>query len=157
MVSLIVVQVCQIKMMYLLQLTGIHTSCVQLNKIRRPDPSYSANVALKINLKLGGTNQCVSSIDLGFLKHGKTMLVGIDVTHPASDSIRGTPSIAGVVASIDAKFSQWPGNICCQESKKEMVSSLDIMIKERLEYWALKNPGATLENIVIYRDGKYNH
>lgn len=82
------------------------------------------------------------------------MLVDIDVTHPAPGSMVGTPSIAGVAASIDAKFGQWPGNICCQESKKEMVSSLDIMMKERLEYWASKNPGATLENIVVYRDGK---
>lgn len=128
-----------------------------MNQLRRQDPNYSANVALKVNLKLGGTNQCVSPSDLGFLRHGKTMLVGIDVTHPAPDSIRGTPSIAGVVASIDANFSQWPGNICCQESKKEMVSSLDSMMKERLEYWASKNPGTTLENIVVYRDGKYNH
>lgn len=127
-----------------------------MDKLRKQDPSYFANVALKVNLKLGGTNQCISSGDLGFLRHGKTMLVGIDVTHPAPGSMKGTPSIAGVVASIDATFGQWPGNICCQESKKEMVSNLDVMMEERLEYWVSKNPGQLLEYIVVYRDGKYN-
>ena len=121
------------------------------------DPNYSANVALKINLKLGGINQCISPTDLGFLKDGKTMLVGMDVTHPAPGTTTGTPSIAGVVASIDAAFGQWPGSISCQESKKEIVSNLDTMIEERLECWISKNPGKKLENILIYRDGKYHN
>ena len=83
------------------------------------------------------------------------MLVGIDVTHPAPGTTKGTPSIAGVVASIDTAFGQWPGSISCQESKKEIVSDLDTMIEERLEYWISKNPGKMLENILVYRDGKY--
>lgn len=128
-----------------------------MDKLRKQDPNYSANVALKLNLKLGGANQSISANDLGFLRHGKTMLVGIDVTHPAPGTMRGTPSIAGVVASIDAYFGQWPGNICCQESKKEMVSKLDVMMEERIEYWVSKNPGQKLDNIVVYRDGKYKH
>lgn len=124
-----------------------------MERLRRQDASYSANVALKLNLKLGGTNQAISSNDLGFLRHGNSILVGIDVTHPAPGTMRGIPSIAGVVASIDPNFAQWPGNICCQESKKEMVSNLDSMMEERLEYWVSKNPEKKLENIVIYRDG----
>lgn len=128
-----------------------------MNQLQKQDSNYSANVTLKLNLKLGGMNHFISPSDLGFLRHGKTMLVGIDVTHPAPGSMKGTPSIAGVVASIDANLSQWPGNICCQESKKEMVSTLDIMMKERLEYWVSKNPGSKLENIVVYRDGKYKY
>ena len=128
-----------------------------MERLRRQDASYSANVALKLNLKLGGTNQVISSNDLGFLRHGNSILVGIDVTHPAPGTMRGIPSIAGVVASIEPNFAQWPGNICCQESKKEMVSNLDSMMEERLEYWVSKNPEKKLENIVIYRDGKYDH
>lgn len=127
-----------------------------MNKLRKQDSSYSANVALKVNLKLGGTNQCISPSDLGFLRHGKTMLVGIDVTHPAPGTTKGAPSIAGVVANVDANFGQWPGDISCQEGKKEMVSNLDDMMEERLKCWISKNPGQRLENIVVYRDGKYN-
>ena len=125
-----------------------------MNKLQKHDPSYSANVALKVNLKFGGTNQSISQNDLGFLRQ-RTMLVGIDVTHPAPGAMRGTPSIAGVVASMDANFSQWPGDIRCQESKQEMVSNLDNMMEERLEYWVSKNPGQKLDNVMVYRDGKY--
>lgn len=113
----------------------------------------SANIALKVNLKSGGANHSLSPGDLGFLEHGKTMLVGIDVTHP-TNNLKGTPSIAGVVASIDDKFNQFPGNIRCQKSWKEMVTDLDVMMEERLELWVSKNINRKLENIVVYRDGK---
>ena len=112
-----------------------------------------ANIALKVNLKSGGTNHVLARGDLGFLEQGKTMLVGIDVTHPAG-SMKGTPSIAGVVASIDANFNQFPGSIRCQESRKEMVSELDAMMEERLKLWISNNINQKLENIVVYRDGK---
>ncbi len=125
-----------------------------MDKIRRQDLSYSANVAVKVNLKLGGSNQYISPADLGFLGRGTTMLVGIDVTHPAPGTVKGIPSIAGVVSNIDANFSQWPGSICCQETKKEMVSKLDVLMEERLTSWISHNPGRVLENIVVYRDGK---
>lgn len=113
----------------------------------------SANIALKVNLKSGGANHSLSPGDLGFLEHGKTMLVGIDVTHPTGN-LKGTPSIAGVVASIDAKFSQFPGSIRCQKSRQEIVADLDVMMEERLELWDSKNIDRKLETIVVYRDGK---
>ena len=83
------------------------------------------------------------------------MVVGIDVTHPAPGAMRGCPSIAGVVASSGPDLSQWPGDICCQESKKEMVTNLDRMMEERIRYWMAKNPGKKLQNIIVYRDGRY--
>ena len=121
--------------------------------LNRFDTMTSAGVAQKVNLKSGGTNHLLSPGDLGFLEQGKTMLVGIDVTHP-SGSMIGTPSIAGVVASIDANFSQFPGRIRCQQSRKEMVSDLDKMIEESLELWISHNINQKLENVVVYRDGK---
>lgn len=124
-----------------------------MDRFSKLDMMNSANIALKVNLKSGGTNQTLSHGDLGFLEQGKTMLVGIDVTHP-SGSMRGAPSIAGVVASIDSDFSQFPGSIRCQQSRKEMVSELDIMMEERLQLWMAKNVNQNLENIVVYRDGK---
>lgn len=124
-----------------------------MDKFRKADPMTFANIALKVNLKSGGTNHILARGDLGFLEQGKTMLVGIDVTHPSS-SMKGAPSIAGVVASIDAKFNQFPGSIRCQESRKEMVSELDAMMVERLKLWISNNSDQKLENIIVYRDGK---
>ena len=81
------------------------------------------------------------------------MVVGIDVTHPSPGSMVGTPSIAGVVASVDDKFAQWPASIRCQESRKEMVEDLDIMMKDRIHLWSASNNGRLPDKILIYRDG----
>jgi len=70
---------------------------------------YLANLALEWNLKCGGVNQEIPSNKTGILLSLKTMVVGVDVTHPSPGSREGTPSIAGVVASIDemaCRFSQ---------------------------------------------------
>jgi len=57
---------------------------------------------------------------MGWFKKEPTMLVGIDVTHPGPGSIKGTPSIAAVVASVDSSFAQFPASMELQESKKEV-------------------------------------
>ncbi|KAK7727387.1 hypothetical protein SLS63_007210 [Diaporthe eres] len=75
---------------------GLHTSCVLESKFRkkkgeepRPlDDSYFANVALKINLKLGGINHTLRP-PLGLSKESTaSMVVGYDVTHPTEDEER---------------------------------------------------------------------
>ena len=123
--------------------------------MRKENVNISANVALKVNLKLGGTNQRLNPADLGFLRHGNTIVVGLDVTHPRPGSVKGTPSIAGIVASVDSGFTQWPGNIRAQTSKQEMISNLDVLMEERLRLWISTNPNHRLENIMVYRDGRY--
>ena len=55
------------------------------------------------------------------LRQDSTMLVGIDVTHPGPGSVRGTPSIAAVVASVDGYYAQYPASMEIQESKKEVL------------------------------------
>lgn len=129
---------------------GIHSVCVLAANLSK-GLQYYANVALKFNLKCGGVNQLLPK-QLGFLNDGKTMVVGIDVTHPAPKSMEGTPSIAAVVASIDSDYGQWPGSIRCQGSKVEMVSTLNFMMQERLKLWIKKNNRGP-EKILIYRDG----
>jgi hypothetical protein len=60
-----------------------------------------------------------------WLTKKKTMLVGIDVTHPSPLSRKGTPSIAAVVASVDANFVQFPASLRIQQSKKEVSTLSD--------------------------------
>ena len=48
------------------------------------------------------------------------MLVGIDVTHPGVGSVKGTPSIAAVVASCDNDYAQYPASMEMQEPRKEV-------------------------------------
>jgi eukaryotic translation initiation factor 2C len=96
--------------------------CVQAAKIRRErgQIQYFANVALKVNMKLGGVNHAVDEASIGKLRQPPTMLVGMDVTHPGPSTVRGTPSIAAVVASADLRFSQYPASMRIQETKKEV-------------------------------------
>ena len=133
---------------------GIHTVCVVLEKLVKANETYFANVALKFNLKLGGINQIVDSTQLGIISEDKTMVVGIDVTHPSPASAKTAPSVAGMVASVDRWLGQWPATLRIQERSKEMVSELDSMLKSRLNCWmTLGNHKALPENLLIYRDG----
>ncbi|KAI0967292.1 ribonuclease H-like domain-containing protein [Xylaria arbuscula] len=136
---------------------GIQTICSVGSKIanERGQDQYFRNEALKVNLKLGGTNQLVEPERLGLIADGKTMVVGIDVTHPSPSSSDAAPSIGAMVASIDSKLSQWPGILNKQEKRRqEMVSDLITMLKSRLQLWRNKGKHpAYPENILIYRDG----
>jgi len=61
---------------------GVPSQCVQLEKIYRTNTQYCASVALKINLKLGGTNQSLKETEIPQLTKEPVMLLGADVTHP---------------------------------------------------------------------------
>lgn len=132
---------------------GIHTICVVGSKFAKDNNAqYFANVALKFNLKLGGVNQSLNSSQLGVLGEGKTMVVGLDVTHPSPGSAKSAPSIAGIVATVDKALGQWPANLQIQTSRQEMVDNLDEMFASRLRLWQAKSKDLP-ENILIYRDG----
>lgn len=81
---------------------GIHTVCVlgEGKKFYKDSAGqYFTNVALKINLKLGGINHVLR--DQPEL-YESTMVIGIDVTHPSPGPTKRTaPSVAAMVASID--------------------------------------------------------
>ena len=133
---------------------GLLNVCAIGSKLAKPNnDQYFANVALKFNLKLGGRNQFLDSIKLGIIAEGKTMVVGIDVTHPSPSSASNAPSVAGIVASVDQWLGQWPADLQIQAARQEMVSGLDGLLKSRLRLWAKKNKGIYPENILIYRDG----
>jgi eukaryotic translation initiation factor 2C len=133
---------------------GLRNVCVVGSKFAKDrNDQYFANVALKFNLKLGGRNQILDTNKLGIISEGKTMVVGIDVTHPSPGSASNAPSVAGIVASIDQWLAQWPADLQIQTARQEMVVGLDEMLKSRLRLWAKNNKGAYPENILIYRDG----
>lgn len=135
---------------------GIHTICVLETKFtgERGQDQYFANVALKFNLKLGGNNQMVDPSRLSFINEDKTMIVGIDVTHPSPGSSDKAPSVAGMVSSIDKHLGQWPGILNVQKARQEMVADLQDMLKTHLGNWRTLGRHAHLpENILVYRDG----
>ena len=115
---------------------GIGTVCAQIAKIKNLTRSretsvenrglftFLSNLAMKVNIKLGGTNHIVplGRFTTLLMEKGQPqmMIVGADVTHPASHSTPGTPSIAAVVASVDPNFTRYPGSMRLQTSKQEV-------------------------------------
>jgi len=113
---------------------------------------YLSNIALKLNTKLGGVNHLLDDASMQWLRKKKTMMVGIDVTHPSPLSKEGSPSIAAVVANVDDTFAQFPAALRIQKSKQEMVTDLTAMLTERLLLFEKKSR-ALPERIFVYRDG----
>ncbi|THG98010.1 hypothetical protein EW026_g4095 [Hermanssonia centrifuga] len=139
---------------------GIHTVCMFVKTARelKGRQRYFANVALKLNSKLGGINHSLDPQSMRWLTEKKTMTVGIDVTHPSSMSMKGMPSIAAVVANADDKFAQFPASLRLQTNRnvmkdgEEMVQDLTSMLVERLTLYK-KNVGALPKRVIVYRDG----
>ncbi|KAG8775710.1 hypothetical protein FRC12_001319 [Ceratobasidium sp. 428] len=130
------------------------TVCVQASKFGKGQVQYNANIALKFNAKLGGVNHMINPQDqvMAWIRAEPTMLVGSDVTHPSPGSMRGTPSIAAVVGSIDNMFGQFPASLRLQESKKEMITDMTDMMVERLTAFKTKN-NILPSRILFFRDG----
>nr|OQO17912.1 hypothetical protein B0A51_15797 [Rachicladosporium sp. CCFEE 5018] len=143
---------------------GIHTICAVGSKLQKGKNQgmYMGNLALKFNIKGGGVNHTVPGAMIAPMDE-KTMLMGIDVTHPSPGSSAGAPSIACVVASEDHFLCQWPGSIRKQKGKQEMVgeerrdgdmvNGLVEMVIERLRHWQKKHSNALPAKIIVYRDG----
>jgi eukaryotic translation initiation factor 2C len=70
----------------------VATVCVHSSKIRKEKGQlqYFANVALKLNMKMGGINHSLDPRSMTWLQQSPTMLVGMDVTHPGPGSTKGT-------------------------------------------------------------------
>lgn len=63
---------------------GLHTVTMLLSKARndpRKQDQYFSNVALKVNIKLGGINHMLDPQSMAWLKEKKTMMVGIGACH----------------------------------------------------------------------------
>ncbi|KAF9238677.1 Piwi domain-containing protein [Melanogaster broomeanus] len=134
------------------------TICVQSAKVRPAKPQYLANVALKVNMKMGGINHKLDAKSGEWLRSAPTMVFGIDVTHPSPGSVKGTPSIVAVVASVDEHYAQYPATLAIRKSKVEMIKRdgdnvLRDMFISRFELYESRNNGSLPERVIIYRDG----
>ncbi|KIK92862.1 hypothetical protein PAXRUDRAFT_829570 [Paxillus rubicundulus Ve08.2h10] len=139
----------------------IATVCVQSGKIKqvKGQPQYFANVALKVNMKMGGTNHKLDANSGVWLRSASTMVIGMDVTHPSPRSVKGTPSIVAVVASVDEYYAQYPATLAIQTSKVEINRDenddhiLKDMFVSRFKLYQARNKGKLPERVLLYRDG----
>ncbi|KAF4546277.1 Protein argonaute 1-like [Lasiodiplodia theobromae] len=153
---------------------GLKTVCMNAEKLFRMYSSrgksekaekewkgYVANVGMKVNMKLGGTNHLVKNLTEGGFGASvlqNTMILGADVTHPSPGSVEGTPSVAAVVGSVDAGFTKFLGSMRRQaprgeKQSEEMIQEMKEMVKERLQAYKKRNKERYPDNIMYYRDG----
>lgn len=135
---------------------GVVTHCFNTKKffVDKDNSQYWANNAMKVNLRLGGVNQVLDMpASSPLIAAGKTMVVGLDVTHPSPTDPDTFPSIASIVASTNATMGQWPGQVKIQQRRVENVVDLAELLKTRLHRWKKENKNALPENILIFRDG----
>lgn len=128
---------------------GIPTQCVQGRHTRRPNRQYCANVALKINAKLGGSNVFVEK--LPFVGDAPTIVFGADVTHPAPGD-GNKPSICAVVGSLDPQASRYASAIHVQTSRQEIIGNLKNMVADLMRQFFISTQRKPAR-IIFYRDG----
>lgn len=92
---------------------GIITSCVKAKTVQgKLNRTLVENLLKKINAKLGGTNSEIVEVPKRFAQE-HFIVIGADVSHPGAGDIM-TPSIAGVVGSIDTIPSKYATEIRVQ-------------------------------------------
>ncbi|KAG6523468.1 hypothetical protein ZIOFF_013326 [Zingiber officinale] len=147
---------------------GLVSQCCLTKHVFRMSKQYLANVALKINVKVGGRNTVLVdalSRCIPLVSDRPTIIFGADVTHPhpGEDS---SPSIAAVVASQDwPEVTKYAGLVCAQAHRQELIQDLfkvwqdpqrgtltGGMIKELLISFK-KATGQKPQRIIFYRDG----
>ncbi|KAJ1550047.1 hypothetical protein HK096_009047, partial [Nowakowskiella sp. JEL0078] len=106
---------------------GIASQCVQSKHVLKAIKQYCANVALKVNVKLGGMNAFLGPQQLSFVSEKPTIVFGADITHPAAGEIH-KPSIAACVASMDAQCSRYAAAIRIQRGRSEIISDLSVRL-----------------------------
>ncbi|GAB4819183.1 hypothetical protein N2152v2_006229 [Parachlorella kessleri] len=138
---------------------GIPSQCIVARKAGIGAPpkgraQYCANVAMKVNTKLGGVNMKLQDRPqpgLPLLSNKPFMIFGADVTHPMGGE--DLPSIAAVVGSVDATAAKYAARVSMQTGRQEIVVDLKNMVKDLLREFNVQNRGLKPERIVFYRDG----
>ncbi|KAG0484991.1 hypothetical protein HPP92_009070 [Vanilla planifolia] len=147
---------------------GLVSQCCLARHVYKMSKQYLANVALKINVKVGGRNTVLVdavSRRIPLVSDRPTIIFGADVTHPhpGEDS---SPSIAAVVASQDwPEITKYAGLLCAQAHRQELIQDLfkveqdprrgsvpGGMIRELLISFK-KATGEKPQRIIFYRDG----
>ncbi|OWM73716.1 hypothetical protein CDL15_Pgr026820 [Punica granatum] len=146
---------------------GIVSQCCQPRQAAKLSKQYFENVALKINVKVGGRNSVLNDAihrKIPCVSDMPTIIFGADVTHPqpGDDS---SPSIAAVVASMDwPEVTKYRCLVSAQSHREEIIEDLykkapnqqgtmhKSMIMDHLKAFR-RSTGLKPGRIIFYRDG----
>ncbi|XP_017978098.1 PREDICTED: protein argonaute 2 [Theobroma cacao] len=131
---------------------GVMTQCCLSAGANEAKDQYLANLALKINAKLGGLNVEIIEPLLHFKGEGHVMFVGADVNHPGFKNST-SPSIAAVVASMSWPVpNRYAAKIRPQDPRSEKIQDFGEMCLELIDSYVTLNKVKPAK-IMIFRDG----
>uniref|UniRef100_J3LRM0 Uncharacterized protein n=1 Tax=Oryza brachyantha TaxID=4533 RepID=J3LRM0_ORYBR len=148
---------------------GVITQCCLPKNVQKGGQQYLQNLALKINVKVGGRNTVLEDAlysRIPLLTDFPTIIFGADVTHPPAGE-DSSPSIFLVVASIDwPEVSKYKCLVSSQSHRMEIIADLFTkvkdsqkgvvyggMIRELLVSFYKANGSRKPGRIIFYRDG----
>ncbi|KNC97218.1 uncharacterized protein SPPG_07605 [Spizellomyces punctatus DAOM BR117] len=131
---------------------GIPTQCLQHRHVMDARKQYCLNVALKLNVKLGGTNLSMLKDELPFIKGAPTIIIGADVTHASPTEGRNKPSVISLVASMDANVTRYAASVRVKPTKDVYKEEMPGMIIELLKNF-YQTTNTKPHRIIFYRDG----
>lgn len=130
---------------------GLATQCVQSKNVNKTSPQTLSNLCLKINVKLGGINSIIVPSVRPTVFREPVIFLGADVTHPPAGD-KSKPSIAAVVASMDAHPSRYSATVRVQSHRQEIIQDLYPMVRDLLLQF-YRSTRFKPTRIIYYRDG----
>lgn len=131
---------------------GMATQCIQVKNVNRTTPQTLSNLCLKINVKLGGINNIIlPSLRPASVFKEPVMFIGAAVTHPPAGD-KSKPSIAAVVASMDAHPSRYAATVRIQTHRQEYICDLARMVRNMLLSF-FRSTSFKPCKLIMYRDG----
>ncbi|XP_010258604.1 PREDICTED: protein argonaute 7-like [Nelumbo nucifera] len=136
---------------------GVVTQCCLYPNLDKPSSQFLANLALKINAKVGGCtvalyNSLSSQIPRLFAPDDSAIFMGADVTHPHPlDDF--SPSVAAVVGSMNwPAANKYISRMRSQTHRQEIIQDLGEMVGELLEDF-YQEMNKLPNRIIFFRDG----
>ncbi|KRX51319.1 putative protein tag-76, partial [Trichinella sp. T9] len=136
---------------------GLVTQCILPRTISdvAVKKSYSTmlNIAMKINMKIGGINTKLQEDEVldNYLYKNNALVIGVDVVHPSAVETH-LPSIASVVGNVDGSVTKFHASVKIQPAKQELITGFIEQFSDRLLEYVDVN-GTAPKNIIVYRDG----
>ncbi|CAN4080330.1 unnamed protein product [Withania somnifera] len=131
---------------------GVITQCCLSTNANKGQDQYLANLCIKINAKLGGSNMELMERLPNFGGEDNVMFIGADVNHPAARNVT-CPSIAAVVATVNwPAANKYAARVCPQDHRSEKILNFGSMCADLINAYARLN-SVKPNKIVVFRDG----
>ncbi|KXS15633.1 Piwi-domain-containing protein [Gonapodya prolifera JEL478] len=128
------------------------TQILLADKLNRANNTYYANVALKINSKIGGQNWVLSPQELPALCYNApTMIVGLSISHAPPG--KNSPSVVGLAHSTDRNFSRYSAIAMGQEARRNAINHEPLFVGALRQFQAESVGNVLPQRIVVYRKG----